>query len=915
MKKTTKALVTLLFCLSLIMATFVPAFAASVAQVKGFKATSVTYNSAVLTWTKASKVSGYEVEKYNDSSKKWSKVGGDLKSSVNTLSLTKLTTGTTYKYRVRAFSKNVVGKKTYGAYSSTVSVKPMPVKVTGFKASSITATTANLTWTKVAGATGYKVQLYKDKKWTDYKKVTTNTLAITKLTVNTTYKYRVAAYRTVSKKDFIGAYSTELSVKTAVGEISSLKVSGVKPTSASATWKALTDVSGYTVLLTDPNGKKIVSKNVKDAKYSFTNLIPKTKYTLKVTAYKTISGKNYNGKAASVTFTPSIAVPTALKVTKTTKNSVALSWTAAANVTGYEVQYYTDGAWKSFTKTTGTTATVTGLASSTAYKFKVRSYVTASSKNYYSSYTAELSKATLCAAPSGFDATETTKTSATLSWTSITGASGYKIYQLKSGTYSEIADTTATSFKVTKLNSTESYSFKVAAYTTSGSTKTVGDKTSAVTVFTAPITVSKTTVDSLYYITWPSMGNTSEVKYLAEKYDYETKAWKSVVVPENASYPYTLITRFSHYTSKDMFGITATYDGSFYTTVKWSKVNNASTYNVQYSTDEGDSWVTAKTVTATSAKIVIPPDVTAQIRVIAEDAKYRVSYYNTNGTKKVDGYCRATTFGSMSSQVTVTTNAAGALNTSDAKSKTLYTLMVAQAINNTKSEKGKVDIVCKSATDANIDKITLGYKNILGKYTTREFKNIDTLLNFLATLTGETIDAGDLAGDLAENTSYTGTSIGGLLEYVDENGSNKFEYLNRMIVPTSSMAYFYNADDINSFDKKVSSVKVVNNADGSKTITLKLVKESISEKNNSTPVHNNLAQGMSEFTDDMNGASASIGDTTMIAKINKDYTLDSLSIKSPFTVSAVVNAEETDTNYDLGMYLSGSMNSDYTFKR
>lgn len=915
MKKSTKALVALIFCLTLIMATFVPAFAASVGQVKGAKATDVTYNSAVLTWTKVSKVSGYEVEKYNDSTKKWSKYGDDIKSSANTKSLTKLTTGTTYKFRVRAFSKSLVGKKTYGAYSATVSVKPMPAKVTGLKASAITATTATLSWTKVAGATGYKVQLYKDKKWTDYKKLSANTLALTKLTVNTTYKYRVAAYKTVSKKDFIGAYSSELSVKTAVGEVTSLKVSGVKPTSASASWKALTDVSGYTVLLTDPDGKKIVSKNVKDAKYSFTNLIPKTKYTLKVTAYKTISGKNYNGKAATVTFTPTVAAPTELKVTKTAKNSVALSWTAAANVTGYDVQYFVDGAWKSFVKTQDTTATVTGLTDSTEYKFKVRSYVTASSKNYYSSYTAELVKATLCAAPSNFEAIETGKTSVTLTWTKIPAATGYKVYQLKAGKYTEVADTKSTTCKVDKLEASTVYSFKVAAYIASGSSKSVGEKSSAVTVFTSPLTVQKKSIADQYVIRWATLGSSTEVKYKPEKYNYETKKWESTVSETSAIYPYSYLARIDHASKADSFDITVKYDGSFYTTVSWKTVNNADVYSVQYTTDDGESWVDVKTVQGvTSTKIVLPPNVTAKVRVTAVDAKYRVSYYNINDTKKVDGYSFVKTLGSMSKLTEVTTKAAGALNTSDNKSKTLYTLMLAQAINNTKSETGRIDIVSKSKTDANIDKITLGYKNLLGKYTTKEFKNIDTLIAFINTISDEPIDASDFA-DLADNISFTGTSIGGYVEYTDEEGKQHGGYLSDLIIPTDSAAYLYNADDVNSFAKKVSSVKAVNNADGSITLTIKLVKETTDNKNPETPVHNGLAQGMGGLSDDMSGASASVGETTIVAKINKDYTLDTYSIKSPFSVSAVVDGSETDSKYDIGMYLSGSMNSDYTFKR
>ncbi|MEU5718434.1 glycoside hydrolase family 18 protein [Streptomyces sp. NPDC020403] len=61
------------------------------------------------------------------------------------------------------------------------------------------------------------------------------------------------------------------------------------------------------------------------------------------------------------------AAPTGLRAGTATSSSVPLSWTASPGATGYHV--YRDGA-KVLT-TTGTSATVTGLAASTAYSFQV----------------------------------------------------------------------------------------------------------------------------------------------------------------------------------------------------------------------------------------------------------------------------------------------------------------------------------------------------------------------------------------------------------------------------------------------------------------------------------------------------------------------------------------------------------------
>ena len=116
MKKLARLLLTALLCLSIVLTAVTPAFAA-VAKVKKLKAT-VTYNTVTLAWSKASGVSGYEVQRAYG--KKWKTVGTTKKT---TFRIKKLKTGTTYKFRVRAYKLS--GKtKVYGS-AATVSAKPV----------------------------------------------------------------------------------------------------------------------------------------------------------------------------------------------------------------------------------------------------------------------------------------------------------------------------------------------------------------------------------------------------------------------------------------------------------------------------------------------------------------------------------------------------------------------------------------------------------------------------------------------------------------------------------------------------------------------------------------------------------------------------------------------------------------------
>ena len=207
MKKTLKSVVALIFCMTIIASTMVFAFAA-VGKVTNAKATSITYNSATLTWSKASSADGYEIYQYKSS--KWTKIATTTATSYK---LTGLTTGTTYKYRIRGYDKGLL-KTTYGAYTATISVKPLPAKVTGLTATGVTAKTIKLAWTKVAGAKGYVVQQYKGGKWVKVGTVKTTSFTSSSLTRNTQYQYKVRAYGTVNGKTAYGAYSTTLKAKT-----------------------------------------------------------------------------------------------------------------------------------------------------------------------------------------------------------------------------------------------------------------------------------------------------------------------------------------------------------------------------------------------------------------------------------------------------------------------------------------------------------------------------------------------------------------------------------------------------------------------------------------------------------------------------------------------------------------------------
>ena len=88
--------------------------------------------------------------------------------------------------------------------------------------------------------------------------------------------------------------------------------------------------------------------------------------------------------------------------------------------------------------------------------------------------------------PTGVTATATSSNTVTVSWGTVTGATGYRIYRSSSssGTFSEIGTSTTTSYLNTGLAASTTYYYKVAAYNNNGT----GTQSSTVNVTTLSVT-------------------------------------------------------------------------------------------------------------------------------------------------------------------------------------------------------------------------------------------------------------------------------------------------------------------------------------------------------------------------------------------------------------------------------------------
>lgn len=192
-----------------------------------------------------------------------------------------------------------------------------------------------LTWRKVTGATGY--QIYRSTKSSSgYKSLKTitsgSTISYTDKSVkfNTTYYYKIRAYRTVNGKKVYSAWSTVKKQKVQVTAPAIKKVS-TGSFSVTLTWSKCSGASGYVVYRSSSkNGtyKKVSTvKGGTKVTYKNRNLKSSATYYYKVRAYRTVKGKNYYGSYSAIK-------------SGTTKKAPKSEW---RYINGYKLYYNSKG--------------------------------------------------------------------------------------------------------------------------------------------------------------------------------------------------------------------------------------------------------------------------------------------------------------------------------------------------------------------------------------------------------------------------------------------------------------------------------------------------------------------------------------------------------------------------------------------
>ncbi|MGH4050326.1 MAG: lectin like domain-containing protein [Clostridium sp.] len=168
-------------------------------------------------------------------------------------------------------------------------------------------------------------------------------------------------------------------------------------------------------------------------------------------------------------------IPTSVKASSSSYNSIKVSWRAVASASGYEVYKSTSAAGANTSRyaTTATSYNSTGLTTNSTYYYKVRSYRMVGTVKVYGVCSAVISARPIPASPTNVKAARISSRSIKLTLSGVTGASGYEVYRATSstGSYSLLTRTTYKYYTNSKLTTGRTYYYKIKSYRTVGRTR------------------------------------------------------------------------------------------------------------------------------------------------------------------------------------------------------------------------------------------------------------------------------------------------------------------------------------------------------------------------------------------------------------------------------------------------------------
>ena len=271
-----------------------------IANVASFKGSAVSASAVKLDWSKNDKATGYVIEQYKGG--KWTAIATTKNNTTLTFTVKGLAEGTTYSFRIKSFRKT--GSTTDFSEYTAIKAATLLDGVYNFKVASTTGSWITLEWAKNDKATGYSIEQYKGGKWTviaTTKNNTTLKLTVKGLKNDTTYSFRIRAYKTAGASNVYSDY-VRIAGKTRIPNVAKFTGSAVSASEVKLDWSKNDKAKGYVIEQYKGGKWTAITTTKNNATLTFTvkGLAKGTTYSFRIKSFRKTGSTTEFSEYASV---------------------------------------------------------------------------------------------------------------------------------------------------------------------------------------------------------------------------------------------------------------------------------------------------------------------------------------------------------------------------------------------------------------------------------------------------------------------------------------------------------------------------------------------------------------------------------------------------------------------------------------
>jgi fibronectin type 3 domain-containing protein len=601
---------------------------------------TVTSATAVsLTWTASTSATSYVLQRSVDGGTTWT---NQVTQSTLTYPQTSLTGNTAYKYRVLAV--NTSGSSAPSTVLSLTTFLAAPV---GLTATPTTATSIALAWTASTGATTYKLERSPDgNTWSTLSPspaLTGSSTSYTDTTVlaGTSYTYRLSATNALATS-VPSATATALTVPAQPV----LTAAANSTSQITLTWPAVTGANNYKLEFSTDGGTTWNVLNTQSTVgYVHTGLVADTTYKYRLTA---IDNTGNSVVSAVVTQATLLAPPATFTATGASATSIALAWQPVTDATTYKIERSPDGStWTALTPATALTGTSSSYTDATVLPATSYYYEIFAVNANGTSLASPVSHVLTVPAASVLTASLVSSTQINLTWTAITGATGYQLYSsTDSVTWTPLTLQTGLTFNNIGLTPDTHYQYRVYAIDAAGPSAVSNTTASVTTLLPSPASfAAAVTTSTNINLTWAAV--TDATSYKIERSPDNTTwtaltpspaltgssvAYSDTTVVAGTQYYYRISATNTNGSSAPSAvlrtmtltatpTLTAAAVSATQVNLSWNAVTGASSYKLETSLDGGTTWSTLASPSITTYSVTgLTADTSYEYRVSGVDA-------------------------------------------------------------------------------------------------------------------------------------------------------------------------------------------------------------------------------------------------------------------------------------------------------